>query len=119
MHAYAASHLLPYLIPGGRVLDVGSGSGYLSAVLWHLMNESPKEESESTLKPTVTGIDHIDALVDWSISNLKRDGLEDALDKKMLEIVVGDGRLGWFPFLVLEDRTYRTKLSRICTKWPL
>ncbi|KAE9404606.1 protein-L-isoaspartate O-methyltransferase [Gymnopus androsaceus JB14] len=97
MHAYAASHLLPYLVPGGRVLDVGSGSGYLSAVLWYLMNENSNSESTTNSKPTVTGIEHIPQLTDWSVSNLKRDGLEDALEKRMIEMVVGDGRLGYPP----------------------
>nr|POE48685.1 protein-l-isoaspartate o-methyltransferase [Quercus suber] len=33
MHAAAAEALLPFLHPGARVLDVGSGSGYLTLVL--------------------------------------------------------------------------------------
>lgn len=85
MHAYASEHLLPFLHPGAKVLDVGSGSGYLSAVLHHLVGPTGK----------VVGIDHIPELVDWSISNLKQDGLGGAVDKKQIEMVVGDGRKGY------------------------
>ncbi|KAF8882417.1 Pcmt1-prov protein [Infundibulicybe gibba] len=78
MHAHAAEHLLPYLHPGAKVLDVGSGSGYLCAVLHHL----------------VVGIDHIPELVEWSIQNLNKDGLGKALESAEIEMITGDGRLG-------------------------
>ncbi|KAF9459669.1 protein-L-isoaspartate O-methyltransferase [Collybia nuda] len=84
MHAYAAEHLLPYIQPGAKVLDVGSGSGYLSAVLHHLVGPTGK----------VVGIDHIPELVDWSIENLKKDGLGQALEHKQIEMIAGDGRQG-------------------------
>ncbi|KAL4243250.1 Protein-L-isoaspartate O-methyltransferase [Abortiporus biennis] len=68
MHAHAMENLLPFLNPGARVLDVGSGSGYLCAVLHHLVGPTGK----------VVGIDHISELVDWSV-------------------VTGDGRRGYPP----------------------
>ena len=46
----------------------------------------------------VVGIDHIPELVNWSIENLEKDGLRDAVQKKQIEIVAGDGRKGNFPF---------------------
>lgn len=79
--------MLPYLRPGAKVLDVGSGSGYLAAVLYHLVGEGGK----------VVGIDHIPELVDWSVENLKKDGLEKALDSKEIEMIAGDGRQGYPP----------------------
>ncbi|KAH7878601.1 protein-L-isoaspartate O-methyltransferase [Lentinula edodes] len=102
MHAYAASHLLPYLPPGGRVLDVGSGSGYLSAVLYHLIEDphghKPSlSDSDAKSKPLIIGIEHVSELTDWSISNLKHDGLGEALEKGQIEMVTGDGRLGYPP----------------------
>jgi len=85
MHAYACEHLFPYIRPGSKVLDIGSGSGYLSAVLHHLVSPGGK----------VVGIDHIPQLVDWSIENIKKDGLGAALESGELVIVSGDGRLGY------------------------
>jgi protein-L-isoaspartate O-methyltransferase len=35
MHAKAAEGLADFLKPGSKVLDVGSGSGYLTAVFAH------------------------------------------------------------------------------------
>jgi len=78
---------LPFLKPGARVLDVGSGSGYLTAVLFHLV-------SSDSQPGKVVGIEHIPELVEWSIQNLKKDGLGSALDQKQIEMVDGDGRQG-------------------------
>ncbi|KII87681.1 hypothetical protein PLICRDRAFT_125028 [Plicaturopsis crispa FD-325 SS-3] len=85
MHAHAAEHLQPFLRPGAKVLDVGSGSGYLTAVLHHLVGPHGK----------VVGIDHIPALVDWSVQNLQKDGLGGALAAGQIEMIVGDGRQGY------------------------
>jgi len=85
MHAHAVENLLEYLKPGNKVLDVGSGSGYLCSVLHHLVGSSGK----------VVGIDHIPELVDWSVENLQRDGLGSALESKAIHMVAGDGRQGF------------------------
>jgi protein-L-isoaspartate(D-aspartate) O-methyltransferase len=84
-HAYAAEHLLSYLRPGAKVLDIGSGSGYLVAVLHHLVSPGGK----------VVGIEHIKELVDWSKENLRRDGLGHALDSGEIVMIAGDGRQGF------------------------
>lgn len=83
-HAHASENLLPFLKPGNKVLDVGSGSGYTCAVFHQLVKEKGK----------VVGIDHIPELVDWSVGNLKRDGLGEAVEEKAIEMVAGDGRQG-------------------------
>lgn len=70
------------------MLDVGSGSGYLVAVLHHLVS------SPSGISGRVVGIEHIPELVKFSADNLKKDGLGDALDDSRIEIVEGDGRQG-------------------------
>lgn len=96
-HAQAVENLLPFLAPGARVLDVGSGSGYLSAVLHHLV----QGEGEVAGAPgRVVAIEHIPELVGWSVENLRRDGLGGALDEGAIKVVEGDGRKGasGYPF---------------------
>ena len=89
MHAHASEYLLTYLQAGSKVLDVGSGSGYLTAIFHHLV-------SPGNGQPTgkVVGIDHIAELVDWSAENLKKDGLGPALESGQIEMIAGDGRQG-------------------------
>ncbi|KAJ7792241.1 protein-L-isoaspartate O-methyltransferase [Mycena olivaceomarginata] len=96
MHAYAVDHLLPFLCPGAKVLDVGSGSGYLCAVLHHLVSSYAEDQPEKvTVAGKVIGIDHIPELVDWSLQNLKKDDrTRRAVEEKQIEIYAGDGRLG-------------------------
>lgn len=88
-HAHAVEYLLPFLRPGSRILDVGSGSGYLSAVLHYLVTDL-----DSGVSGTVIGIEHIPELVDWSKTNLQRDGLGAALESGHVKVVTGDGRQG-------------------------
>jgi protein-L-isoaspartate(D-aspartate) O-methyltransferase len=86
MHASACESLLPHLKPGAKVLDIGSGSGYLTHVLAEL------------IKPhgTVIGIDHIQALTDLANSNMRRskEGT-DLLESGTVKFITGDGRKGW------------------------
>ncbi|KAH0837847.1 protein-L-isoaspartate O-methyltransferase [Lanmaoa asiatica] len=90
MHAHALEHLRPFLHPGATVLDVGSGSGYLCAVLHHLVSPSQPGAPQGT----VVGIDHIPELVEWSKNNLIDNGLGPALDGGRVLVVTGDGRQG-------------------------
>lgn len=82
MHAHALESLKNHLTEGSAVLDVGSGSGYLTACMAVMVGETGK----------VVGIDHIPELVQSSIDNVKRSNPE-LLDR--IEMVVGDGRLGY------------------------
>ena len=90
-HAHAAENLLPFLKPGARVLDVGSGSGYLCAVLYRILQDEADQRSEES---KVVGIDHIPELVEWSVGNLRQDGLGDAVEHGRIKMVAGDGRKG-------------------------
>ena len=49
MHAQCLEWLKDALKPGGRALDVGSGSGYLCAAFYEMMEK----------QGTVVGIEHI------------------------------------------------------------
>lgn len=86
MHAAAAESLLPFLKPGARVLDEGSGSGYLTHVLAELVK----------LGGTVVGIEHIQPLVDMGIANTRKsqEG-KDLMDNGGIKYVKEDGREGW------------------------
>ncbi|KAF2707447.1 protein-L-isoaspartate O-methyltransferase [Pleomassaria siparia CBS 279.74] len=86
MHANACCSLLDYLEPGSRVLDIGSGSGYLTAVLAHLVSPGG----------TVIGVDHIQPLVDLSTANFKKspEGT-NMLDNGTVKFIKADGRKGW------------------------
>jgi protein-L-isoaspartate(D-aspartate) O-methyltransferase len=86
MHANACESLLDYLQPGAKVLDIGSGSGYLTAVLANLVGPSGK----------VVGIDHIQPLVDMAHSNMsKSEEGRKMLESQQVKFVLGDGRKGW------------------------
>ncbi|KAL2115201.1 hypothetical protein VTJ04DRAFT_10864 [Mycothermus thermophilus] len=98
MHATAVEHLFPYVIPtapddsgsGGRpnprILDVGSGSGYLTAVLAELAG------------PTglVVGLEHISELRDLGERNMAKSARgRELLESGRVRFRVGDGRKGW------------------------
>ncbi|KAF2459492.1 protein-L-isoaspartate O-methyltransferas-like protein [Lineolata rhizophorae] len=86
MHANAAESLLPRLQPGARVLDIGSGSGYLTHVLAELVKPGG----------TVVGIDHIQPLVDLAKANMAKSAEgRELLESGVVKFVKGDGRKGW------------------------
>jgi protein-L-isoaspartate(D-aspartate) O-methyltransferase len=86
MHASACESLFTYLQPGARVLDIGSGSGYLTAVLAHLVGPSG----------VVIGIDHIQPLVDVANANMAKSASgRQMLESGQVRFVKGDGRRGY------------------------
>ena len=86
MHAAAAESMLPYLHPTARVLDIGSGSGYLTAVLANLVGDQGK----------VVGVDHIQGLVDMATKNMRKSEQGKGwLENGKVKFVKGDGRLGF------------------------
>ncbi|AEO60359.1 hypothetical protein MYCTH_2140326 [Thermothelomyces thermophilus ATCC 42464] len=94
MHASAVEHLLPYLVPSSssperpapRVLDIGSGSGYLTAVMAELVGE----------RGVVVGVEHINALRELGERNVaKSERGRELLQSGRIRFRVGDGRKGW------------------------
>jgi protein-L-isoaspartate(D-aspartate) O-methyltransferase len=83
MHAMALEFLAPILSEGDRVLDIGSGSGYLSACLAQFVGKTGK----------VIGIDVIPELIEWSKENVKKSH-KDLLDEGRVELKLGDGWKG-------------------------
>ena len=88
MHAAACESLLPFLYPGARVLDVGSGSGYLTHVLSNLVSNGSEGR--------VIGVDHIQELVDLATANMRKSEEGKAmLSSGKVKFVKADGRKGW------------------------
>ncbi|XP_014843344.1 PREDICTED: protein-L-isoaspartate(D-aspartate) O-methyltransferase-like isoform X1 [Poecilia mexicana] len=84
MHAHALELLSDKLVEGASALDVGSGSGYLTACFARMTG----------LTGRVVGIEHIEELVQKSIKNVQSDDPE-LLSSGRIRLVVGDGRLGY------------------------
>lgn len=93
MHASATESLLPYLKPGSRVLDIGSGSGYLTAVFAELVHPGTAKTGDGG---RVVGLEHIKALRDLGEENYaKSERGREMLSNGKVAFVVGDGRKGW------------------------
>jgi protein-L-isoaspartate(D-aspartate) O-methyltransferase len=94
MHASAAESLLPFLHSNSRVLDIGSGSGYLTAVLAEVINANGGNGVVGGGK--VIGLEHIPALRDLGEGNMGRSERgREMLGTGKVKFVVGDGRKGW------------------------
>lgn len=73
-------------VSGNTALDVGCGSGYLTAVMAHLVGPAGR----------VTGIDHLDSLVNMARTNIKKS--EGALlESGQIKLITADGRKGYLP----------------------
>jgi protein-L-isoaspartate(D-aspartate) O-methyltransferase len=91
MHAMAIEHLLSSVVPSEsqpapRVLDIGSGSGYLTHLLAELVGDKGK----------VVGLEHISALRELGEKNMAKS--EDGrafLASGRAVFREGDGRQGW------------------------
>jgi protein-L-isoaspartate(D-aspartate) O-methyltransferase len=83
MHAMALDGLLGVIRPDSHILDVGSGSGYLTACFAKLAPNG-----------TVVGIEHIRELVDLSEKNIRKHDA-DLIDSGRVKLIVEDGRKGY------------------------
>ncbi|CAG8941921.1 unnamed protein product [Penicillium salamii] len=91
MHGHACEYLIDYLKPGARVLDIGSGSGYLTHVLANLVTDTG-----NAVHGTVVGIDHISELTDLARKNMNKSQEGTELQaSSAVQFFTGDGRLGW------------------------
>ncbi|KAA3673860.1 protein-L-isoaspartate(D-aspartate) O-methyltransferase [Paragonimus westermani] len=92
MHAHALEALKDKLLPGAHALDVGSGTGYLTACMALMVGKTG----------VAVGVEHIpelnqlsrDNVMNWlNQSSVAREtGIE--MDKQ-IQLVAGDGRQGW------------------------
>ena len=88
MHSKALKYLEDKLYPGAKILDIGSGSGYLTAVFAYLV------ETDKTNDSKVIGIDIYPKLVEKSLNNINKMN-QDLLKNGKLDIIVGDGWEGY------------------------
>ncbi|RKL21800.1 hypothetical protein BFJ68_g2112 [Fusarium oxysporum] len=95
MHASAIEHVLSYLLPSStspapRVLDIGSGSGYLTHVMAELVGE----------KGLVVGLEHIRQLKELGEKNMSKSEegrrlLESGKVRFSMFIPVDDDKMGY------------------------
>ena len=83
MHALALEYLSDYCSEYSNILDVGSGSGFLTLALSKMTNDTG----------TVVGIEHIPELYDFGLNNVKKKN-SDLIYKKKIIFINGDGREG-------------------------
>mmetsp|Transcript_39967 Transcript_39967/g.76444 ORF Transcript_39967/g.76444 Transcript_39967/m.76444 type:complete len:230 (+) Transcript_39967:187-876(+) len=85
MHAHCLEVLEPMLRPGACVLDVGSGTGYLTACMGFMVGPQGK----------CVGIEHVPQLVDFSVKNINKSNIgRRMLAESQVVLFQGDGRLG-------------------------
>ena len=84
LHAYCLEAMKNHLKEGSTVLDIGFGSGYLTVAMSKMMND----------KGCVVGIEHMKELYDLGKQNISKK-YKDLLDTKKIELILGDGRLGY------------------------
>ncbi|OVA20551.1 Protein-L-isoaspartate(D-aspartate) O-methyltransferase [Macleaya cordata] len=88
MHAACLELLLENLQPGMHALDVGSGTGYLTACFALMVGPQGR----------AVGVEHIPELASTSIENIQKSAAAPLLEEGSLSIHVDDGRLGWPEF---------------------
>ncbi|XP_073140463.1 protein-L-isoaspartate O-methyltransferase 1-like [Henckelia pumila] len=88
MHAMCLELLENHLKPGMHALDVGSGTGYLTACFAGMVGPQGR----------AVGVEHIPELVESSTRNIQGSAAAELLKEGSLSLHVGDGRLGWTDF---------------------
>lgn len=81
MHAVTLEKLKDHLKPGGKALDIGTGSGYVAACFAEAMSKGCQ----------VYMIDHIKEILDFANNNIKK-GNAYLLKSKRIISILKDGR---------------------------
>nr|BAN67563.1 protein L-isoaspartyl methyltransferase [Polypedilum vanderplanki] len=93
MHAYALEKLVDFIKADSKILDIGSGSGYMAACFARLIQVRAVE----TLKEStgyVVGVEPLLKLVEFSIENITADNPK-LIENGLIKIMEGDGRKGF------------------------
>ncbi|KAK6153254.1 hypothetical protein DH2020_012893 [Rehmannia glutinosa] len=88
MHAMCLELLENHLKPGMHALDVGSGTGYLTACFAVMVGPQGR----------AVGVEHIPELVESSIKNIEKSAAAPLFKEGSFSVHVGDGRQGWPEF---------------------
>ncbi|CAJ2644504.1 unnamed protein product [Trifolium pratense] len=88
MHATCLQLLEENLQPGMHALDVGSGTGYLTACFAMMVGPQGR----------AVGVEHIPELVSLAKENIQKSAAATLLKDGSLSVHVGDGREGWPEF---------------------
>ena len=91
MHAKAIEYLEPVLKPGSSILDIGSGSGYLTACFGEAIKVYHKDEY---YRGKVVGLERISELVQDSIDTIMNNYPHLYRYKRNFKILSKDGKLG-------------------------
>ena len=96
MHSHALEEILPTLIKYSKegtdlkILDVGCGSGYLTAAFGYMVNRGSSGPIHPLVKGRVWGIDVIPELITMSRQNIMKAD-KDLLDSGTVTVALGDG----------------------------
>lgn len=92
MHSKAIYLMKDILIPGNKILDIGSGSGYLCAVFGEAVGVKNRTKKERGM---VIGIEYYHSLVDYSKNVISQHYPELMKYKTHFKIIQGDGKEGY------------------------
>ena len=92
MHAKAIEYLKPVLKPGATILDIGSGSGYLTACFGEAVKVYHKNNK---FRGKVIGLEIIPELVDYSVNIIQKKYNYLYHYKRNFKILHKDGKFGY------------------------
>ncbi|KAG5668416.1 hypothetical protein PVAND_016356 [Polypedilum vanderplanki] len=89
MHAYALEKLVDRITSDSKILDIGSGSGYMAACFARLI-QARAVESLKEIKGIVYALDPQQKLIETSIGNITADNPK-LIESGLIKIMEGDG----------------------------
>ena len=115
MHAKALEYLYPVLKEGSEVLDIGSGSGYLTACFATLVNVFSEDISR---RGKVIGLEYYQSLVDYSIDNITNHYNDLLKYKSRFKIIEGSGWFG-YPKKLKKEKYDAIHVGASCDSIPI
>jgi len=76
-------------LPGEKILEIGAGSGWVSALLAYCVS---KNNSKIKRHPKIIAIERIPELKDFAIKNISK---YNFIEKGIVEVILGDGSKGY------------------------